>query len=309
MGFHLDELRAFSKVAQLRSFSAAAATLEITSSGLSKAIGRLESELGVQLLNRNTRSVAVTPEGEMFLADTLRLLAFADQMRKEIKLRRSKTSGLLKVNISTTTGRLILIPRLAEFFARHPAFRLDLRFTDQPEDLIETGRDVGIWFGELPDRHVKHRVLARTSRVTAASPSYLKQFGVPKSIEELAAHRCLATTGWGTRMNWRFKNQGTFDNLHLNPFLQVNSVEALRACVLHGLGIAQGSSLLLNRELIAKGDLVQLFPEEVTPGENISALYPYGKQSNPLTTVFIQFVAGIMEDRARGARTPRSESA
>lgn len=308
MGFQLDELRAFSKVAQLRSFSAAAATLEITSSGLSKAIGRLESELGVQLLNRNTRSVAVTPEGEVFLADTLRLLALSDQMQNEIKIRRTKPSGLLKVNVSTTMGRLLLIPSLPALFARQPGFRLDLRLTDQPEDLILTGRDVGIWFGELPDRYVKHRVLARTSRITAAAPSYLKQFGTPKSIEDLAAHRCLATTGWGTRMNWRFKNQGTFDKLHLNPFLQVNSVEALRACVLHGIGIAQGSSLLLNSELIAKGELVQLFPAEVTPGESISAIYPYGKQGNPLTNVFIQFVANMMETRARGLRTPRSRS-
>ena len=308
MGFQIDELRAFSRVAQLRSFSAAAATLEITSSGLSKTIGRLESELGVQLLNRNTRSVAVTPEGEVFLADTLRLLALADQMQNEIKLRRTKPSGLLKVNVSTTMGRLILIPSLPRLFARQPGFRLDLRLTDQPEDLILTERDVGIWFGELPDRYVKHRVLARTSRITAASPSYLKQFGTPKSIEDLAAHRCLATTGWGSRMNWRFKNQSAFDKLHLNPFLQVNSVEALRACVLHGLGIAQGSSLLLNRELTSKGELVQLFPEEVTPGENISAIYPYGKQGNALTTVFIQFVASMMDARARGMRTPRSGS-
>ncbi len=307
MGFQLDDLHAFSKVAQLRSFSAAAATLGITSSGLSKTIGRLESELGVQLLNRNTRSVAVTPEGELFLADTLRLLALSDEIQNEIKLRQTKPSGLLKVNVSTTMGRLMLIPRLPELFELQPGLRLDLRFTDQPEDLILTGRDVGIWFGELPDRYVKHRVLARTSRITAASPIYLKQFGTPKSIEDLATHRCLATTGWGTRMNWRFKDQSTFDKLHLNPFLQVNSVEALRACVLHGLGIAQGSSLLLNRELISKGQLVQLFPQEVTPGENISAIYPHGKQGNPLTHVFIQFVTNIMETRAHGIRTSRSD--
>jgi DNA-binding transcriptional LysR family regulator len=299
MALQIDEIRAFAEVARTRSFSAAAESLGITRSGLSKAVARLEGSLKVQLLQRSTRRVSTTELGEQFLADSLRLLALSNQMEVDVQRRSKGTAGLLKVNVSTPLGRTTIIPALPRLFEKYPDLRLDIKFTDQPEDLIDTGRDIGVWFGELPDQRLKFRILAKTTRITCAAPSYLDRFGTPKTVTDLREHRCLATTGWAERLNWQFKKQPDFDRLHLAPFLQVNTAEALRAAALSGLGIAQGSSLLFNHNLLRSGRLVQILPVEVVPGDNISAVFPAARFQSPLTKIFLKFLVEVVGARAK----------
>jgi DNA-binding transcriptional LysR family regulator len=271
--------------------------LGVTTSGLSKSIGRLEASLRIQLFNRSTRRVSLTELGEQFLADCVGLLAQADRIEEDVKRRSNATAGLLKVNVSSPMGRTMLIPALPGLLEKYPELRLDIKFADQPEDLLATGRDMGVWFGKLPDRRLKYRTLARTTRITCATPGYLKKFGVPSSVAELAQHRCLATSGWAEQLNWRFRNQGDFDRLHLTPFLQVSTPEGLRAAVLSGLGVAQASSLLFNVDLLNSGDLRQILPDEVVAGDNVSAVFPDARYQNPLTRIFLRFLVDIMNER------------
>lgn len=306
MALHLDDLRAFATIAQTGSFSAAADALDITRSGLSKTINRLERSLQVQLLNRTTRRVGLTELGAGFLADSHRLIALSDQIEADLRRRSKMTAGLLKVNVSTPLGRTTIIPALPLLFEQYPELRLDIKLTDQPEDLIETGRDMGIWFGELPDSRLKHRVLAKTMRVTCASPKYLEQFGSPKSVADLRNHRCLSTTGWAARLNWRFKTQAEFDKLHLTPFLQVNTAEALRAAALSGLGIAQGSSLLFNVDILRDGALKQVLPAEVVQGDTVSVVFPEARFQSPLNRAFLKFLVEVIKARAKRHAFPQS---
>ena len=306
MALNLDELRAFCAVAQTRSFSAAANELDLTTSGLSKSIARLEASLRVQLFNRSTRRVSLTEHGEQFLADCVGLLAQAQRIEDDVKRRSNVTAGLLKVNLSSPMGRTVIIPALPRLLDQYPDLRLDINLTDQPEDLLANGRDIGVWFGKLPDRRLKYRVLARTTRITCATPGYLKRFGTPASISELAQHRCLATTGWAEQLHWRFRNQAEFERLHLTPFLQVSTSEALKSSVLAGLGIAQGSSLLFNVDLLKRGELVQVLPAEAVPGENVSAVFPEARYQNPLTRVFLKFMVDVMNERLRSDERKRN---
>jgi DNA-binding transcriptional LysR family regulator len=299
MALDLAELRAFTKVAQTRSFSAAADELGLTTSGLSKSIARLELALRVQLFNRSTRRVSLTEMGEQFLADCVPLLALSDQVEADLKRRSNATAGLLKVNLSTPMARTLVIPALPDLFEQYPDLRLDIKLTDQPEDLIETGRDIGVWFSKLPDKRLKYRLLARTTRITCASRAYLHRYGVPDSIADLSKHRCLATTGWAELLNWRFRNQREFDHLHLTPFLQVSSPEALQAATLAGLGIAQASSLLFSVDLLRSGALQQVLPGEVVAGDDVSAVFPEARFQNPLTRIFLRFLVDITNARLR----------
>jgi DNA-binding transcriptional LysR family regulator len=308
MALQLDEIRAFCKAAEKKSFSAAASDLGLTTSGLSKSIARLEKSLQVQLFNRTTRRISLTELGEQFLADCARLLATSDQVESDLRRRSNETAGLLKINVSSPMGQTLLIPALPALFERYPDLRLDIKLTDQPEDLIETGRDIGVWFGKLPDKRLKYRLLARTSRLTCAAPAYLEKFGVPGCVSDLGKHRCLSTTGWAERLNWRFKSQRDFDDLHLVSFLQVSSPEALKAATLAGLGIAQASSLLLNVDLLRAGALIQLLPTEVVPGENISAVFPEARFQNPLTRIFLKFLIEITGERIRSDEIKRRSS-
>lgn len=309
MALNLDEVRSFCKVAQTRNFSAAAIDLGVTTSGLSKSIARLEASLRVQLFNRSTRRVSLTELGEQFLADCVALLAQADRIEDDVKRRNNATAGLLKVNVSSPMGRTVLIPALPALLDKYPELRLDIKFADQPEDLLATGRDMGVWFGKLPDKRLKYRMLARTTRITCATPQYLKRFGVPGSVSELAQHRCLATSGWAEQLNWRFKSQGEFDRLHLTPFLQVSTPEALRAAALSGLGVAQASSLLFNVDLLNSGELCQILPEEVVAGENVSAVFPDARYQNPLTRIFLRFLVDIMTEREQSDDSKRTGAA
>lgn len=299
MTLSLQDLQAFSRVARFNSFSVAAESLDVSTSALSKAIARLESRLGCPLFNRSTRRISLTPAGERLHADVKRLLELAEDIESRHRRRSEQIAGLLKVNASTPLGRLVLIPALPRLLERFPDLRIDLRLSDSGEDLIEGGRDVAIWFGDLPDQRLRYRTIARTQRITCAAPSYLRLFGTPGAISELRNHRCLATSGWWQELRWRFRDQQAFDDLRIEAFMQLSSSDALRASTLHGLGIAQASSLMFNEALIKRGALVQLFPDQVVPGEDVHVVYPNARVENRLVRVFVDFVVGVMEESSR----------
>ena len=296
MTLSLQDLQAFARVARLNSFSMAAESLDVSVSALSKAIARLEARLGCPLFNRSTRRISLTPAGERLHGDVKQLLELAEDIESRHRSRSEQVAGLLKVNASTPLGRLVLIPALPRLLERFPDLRIDLRLSDSGEDLIEGGRDVAIWFGDLPDQRLRYRTIARTHRITCAAPSYLRAFGAPAEISELRQHRCLATSGWWQQLNWRFRDQQAFDDLRLEAFMQLSSSDALRASTLHGLGIAQASSLMFNESLITRGALVQLFPDQVVPGEDVHVVYPNARVENRLVRVFVDFVVEIMQE-------------
>ncbi len=293
----LKDLEAFVRVVQAGGFTAVAVDSDVAKSSVSKAVTRLEHHLKVQLLNRNTRSVSPTEMGARLYAQAQQLLAQTAQLEESTMRGSRSNSGLLRINLPTVFGRRVVIPALTSLFEKWPELRLDIKLTDQPEDLIEARRDVAVWIGKLPNRRLKYRTLARTTRVTCATKAYLDAHGTPDSVEALSAHRCLATSGWAQRLHWHFKSQSKFDALHLSPFLQVNTAEALREATLSGLGIAQASSFLFNKDLLAKKRLIELLPQESMTGDPISVVFPLGTYQSPLTRIFLDFLVEVTKER------------
>jgi LysR family transcriptional regulator for bpeEF and oprC len=289
----LDSMIAFVKIAELASFSAAANSLGVSASALSRVITRLEARLKVSLLNRTTRQVALTDLGKEFLEHCKLVLTQADAAEAAMLERSTEVQGRLRVHVPVVFGRLTVIPNLAKFYQRYPDLNLDIVFSDDPLDLGEQGHDLSVWIGPLPENRIRHRVLAKTYRVTCASPEYLQRYGNLTSIGDLVRHRCISTTGWNHRLNWQFKSNAELKRLNLSPFLQVNSGDGLREAALCGLGIIQSSSYLVSEDL-REGRLVPVLKSEIVDGDAISVIYPHRKYPSATVTAFVEFLVAAV---------------
>src|SRR5688572_21566320 len=183
----------FVRVAESGGFTAAAAQLGVSVSAVAKAVARLEDDLGVQLLVRSTRKVALNDEGRAFYARCLRILNDIEDAEETVKGSRETPGGRLRMAVPVLFGRVALLPRLAEFHRRYPDIVLDVAFDDRPSDLIERGLDLAVQVGRLADSRYVTRVLSRGPRVTAAAPAYLRRHGEPKTPAELAGHNCIVS--------------------------------------------------------------------------------------------------------------------
>lgn len=206
----LNAVRLLARVAETRSFTRAAGDLGLTQSGLSRAISRLESELGVRLLQRNTRSVSLTPDGQMLYERCAPLLAELAETEKLMLDRRSSPSGLLKISTPSLFGRKVVMPLIGELTMRYPQLRIEAVMTDRLVDIVDEGFDALLRTGEIQDQRLIARTLPPLRWVTVAAPSYLARFGTPQNVEDLKAHNCIAVRNLrnGRLVDWQFMRDG-----------------------------------------------------------------------------------------------------
>ena len=228
--------------------TAAAAQLGVSVSAVAKAVTRLEEDLGVQLLVRTTRKLALNDDGRDFFARCQRILNDIDDAESTVKGARQKPQGRLRMVMPTMFGCLTFLPRVAEFNARYPDIVLDISFEDRLVNLIERGIDLAVQVGELNDSNYLTRTLHRGPRVTAASPAYLKKHGTPKVPEDLARHNCI-TSNYGPV--WHFNQRGRVVPVTVKGNLVVTGGEAMREAALLGLGIAQSNGWTFRHDLAA----------------------------------------------------------
>ncbi len=287
------EMEVFARVVQEGAFSAAARSLELTPSAVSKLIARLEERLGARLLTRTTRALTLTEEGEAYYQSVQRILQALDEADEHVS--GDAVRGRLRINASIPFGTMYIAPLIPDFLALHQALSIDLSLTDDVIDLMAQRADVAIRMGNLPDSGLIARKLAETRRVICAAPSYLARKGTPQTPTDLRHHDCVTFNFKRLQSSWPFRADGRDFELSVTGNLQVNNGETMRQMALRGAGIARLGQFHAADDIRA-GALVPIL-ETYNPGdlELISAVYVGGGQLPQRVRSFIDYLAEHIE--------------
>lgn len=287
----LEELAAFRAAVDIGSITAAAAQLQQTVSGISRALRRLETKLDTTLLRRTTRQLVLTEEGRRFLAQTRAILAALDAAEDQLVARREQPAGRLRVNAAAPFMLHAIVPLIAEFQARYPLIELELNTNDLNIDLLEQDTDVAIRIGALRDSTLHARPLGGNALRVLASPAYLKARGRPKSVAELqAAHTLLGFTQPDALNLWPLRGAHG-EPLHVVPALRASSGETLRQLALAGVGVVCLADFMTARDR-ERGELVQLLVRDTTTvRQPVHAVYYRNTQLASRITCFLDFIA------------------
>ena len=285
-----SDMLAFVRAVELGGFSVAAREMGLTPSAISKLVTRLEDRLGVRLLNRTTRRLALTPEGEAYFHRSQRILADIDEAENEVASFRAQPKGLLRINVGTAFGMHQLAPALPEFLARYPEMQVELTLSDRVVDLIEEGADLGIRLGNLVDSSLIARRICEVERVVCAAPAYLKKNGTPKKPEDLLAHNCLSMAFSPGLRRWPFETRDGIRHVEVAGNVSASSADALLQLALLGLGVIRLSDVIVGAAL-RSGKLVPLL-EGVHHREPLPlhAVYPQGRHRSPRVAAMVDFL-------------------
>jgi DNA-binding transcriptional LysR family regulator len=290
---HIAEIAAFAAVAEQGSFTKAATTLGRDATVLSRRVQSLERRLGVRLLERTTRHVAITEAGAGFLARAQAIVAaLADAEEQASRHGSGEPRGTLRLALPATFGRMWIAPYLPDFMAAHPEVRIDASYSNRFVDLVAEGVDLAIRLGELPDSQLVARRLAPRRRLLCAAPSFLERNGEPSRPEELGRLPCLVFTGLASHPNWMFGNaQGQNVAVRVDGPLVSDDAEGLLHAAVRGLGIMLSTDWLVGRELAA-GTLVPVLTEWLPHDEGaIYAVAPSNRFIPAKTRAFIDWIA------------------
>ena len=277
-------------VARHGNLSAAARALDITPPAATKRLALLESRLGVRLVNRTTRKISFTSEGTTFLAHATRILEDVREMEEAVTSGRGTPRGLLRVNATLGFGRTTIAPLVSNFAKRYPEVEVQVVVTDRPIDLVESGFDLAIRFGALPDTRLNARRVMSNRRFLCASPRYIERFGMPTSLADLANHRCIIhrqnDDAYGI---WRFMHQDHSEVVKVHGALSSNDGDIVLGWALDGHGILIRSEWDLAKYL-ESGRLRILLPEFVLPSADLFVYYPTRRNQTSRTRAFIDFL-------------------
>lgn len=289
------DLGFFSVLAGAGSLSAAARELGITTPAVSKHLAQMEARVGVTLVNRTTRRMSMTPEGELYLEHARRILGEIDGMQELLGVSKATPKGLLRVNATLGFGRSHLAPLISRFVRQYPQVEVQLQLSVNPPPLTDDTFDVCIRFGAPPDSRVIARHIAPNRRLLCASPSYLARHGVPKVPNDLTRHNCIGIRqGEEAYGVWRLSSgRGktvSTEAVKTRGNLTTNDGEIAVNWALDGHGILMRAEWDIQRHL-ASGRLVQLLPQYFTPDADIYAVYPQRHQLAARVRAFVDFVA------------------
>ncbi|CUJ00987.1 LysR family transcriptional regulator [Achromobacter ruhlandii] len=295
----LANIGVLAAVVESGSFARAAQTLGITASGVSRAVSRLEAGVGVRLLDRTTRAVALTEEGRRLYEQINPLVAGIGEAIDSASGASVAVKGRLRVNADAFFARLILAPHVGRFLQAHPDLTIDLATREQLGDLVSEGFDVAIRFGEPPSSSLVSRKLLDTRSLTVAAPSYVRKHGAPATPADLARHACIQMRSpmTGQPLAWSYRKNGRTTQVQTSGQLHLSDGWTMLGACLAGAGIARFKASGV-RELIRKGELVELLPDYVGDRYALYALYPSRHLPAAKVRAFIEFVVGILDDPA-----------
>lgn len=279
----------FATVVEQGSFSAAARVLDLSPSAVSRAIDRVEERLGVRLLLRSTRSLALTAEGQAYLQAARRILADLDDAEQQIA-DQGAPRGRLRISAGLSHGRLCIVPLLGDFAALYPHILTDIALTDTLVDIAAGQADVAVRFGPLADSTLTARKLGETRRIIVASPSYLRQHGMPQIAEDLHQHNCLNFNFRRAEPVWPFYRAGEDFAMSVKGSIEANNGETLGQLAANGVGIARVGTFSVADD-IAAGRLVPVL-EDFNPGdvEMIHAVFVGGTSTPARVRAFVDFL-------------------
>nr|WP_315846609.1 LysR family transcriptional regulator [uncultured Achromobacter sp.] len=287
-----QEMQVFVRIAERRSFSQAAEDLQIPRATVTNLIKRMEKRLGARLLERTTRQVRLTHDGEAYYQRCVRLLA--DLEEADGAFLNTAPKGLLRVNAQGTLAKYFVMPGLPGFLERYPDIVLHLGEDDRLVDMVREGVDCVLRAGALQDSSLVGRQIALMPQVTVASPAYLARFGTPASVEDLAGHRAVdyLSSATGRSLALDFIVDGR--NVLVRPasVISVTGAELYTGAALAGLGLAQVPRYRVERELAA-GHLRIVLPKAPPAPMPVSVLYPQNRQVSARVRVFTQWLADV----------------
>lgn len=285
-----DELITFVTVVESGSFSRAAERLQQANSVVSRTVKKLESKLGVTLLNRTTRQISLTQEGENYFRQVQKVLSDMAAAENALLESRQRPQGLLRVDAATPVVLHLLTPLVAEFRERYPEMSLSLVSSENFINLIERKVDIAIRVGELTDSTLKARKLMASYRRILASPAYLAQYGAPKTVADLEHHCCIGFNDLPNLNRWPLACADG-RQLEIVPGLTTNSGETQRHLCLQGNGIACLSDFMSDED-VKRGDLVPLLVGDTLPLEMpINAVYYSDSAVSNRLRSFIDFIS------------------
>jgi LysR family transcriptional regulator, transcriptional activator for dmlA len=285
-----SQLEFFVLLARHGSLAAAARALDLTPPAATKRLSQLEARLSVRLVNRTTRHISLTAEGETYLHHATRILAEIREMEDAVSSSHSVPKGLLRVNATMGFGRTTIAPIVSAFAKRHSHVEVQLDVTDRPIDLVESGVDLAIRFGELPDKRLNARRVMSNRRFLCASPRYLERHGIPASLGDLARHTCILH-----RQNddahgvWRFVHNGRTETVKVHGTLSSNDGDIVLGWALEGHGILVRSEWDLAKYL-KSGRLRIVLPQFVQPSADLFVYYPNKRNQSVRARAFIDFL-------------------
>ncbi len=284
-----DAMRLFTRIVERRSFTLAAQDIGLPRSTATDAMKELEARLGVRLLQRTTRHVSPTLDGEAYYRRCLGLIA--DIEDAEGAFAGLKPKGLLRIEVQGTLARHFLMPGLPGFLERYPDIEFSMSEGERWVDVVREGVDCVLRYGNLPDSDMVGRRLTMLERLTCAAPAYLERFGVPQSIDALDGHRMigLRSLSTGSLRPLEFEVEGGIRTVDMPATVSVTGTESYLAAAQRGLGLFQVPHFHAAADL-ARGTLVPLLVETPPPSAPISILYPRNRQLSPRVRVFIDWM-------------------
>lgn len=285
-------IKAFARVVEAGNFTRAADSLDMPNATLSKLVQELEAHLRVRLLQRTTRRVTVTPEGQAYYEKTMRILHELEDVDTSFSAVQEKPRGRLRIDVGGSTARDVLIPALPDFLARYPDITIDLGVSDRSVDLVGDSVDCVIRGGPLINSSLIARHIGDAAMVTCATPAYLKQYGVPAYPEELRnGHKLVAYVAAqsGRAVPFRFASGGEKHEIKILHRVGVNESNAHLASGLAGLGIIQ-TFRYATRQALKDGALVEILKKWRPPPYPFHVVYPHNRHVTQRLRVFIDWL-------------------
>lgn len=296
----ISELDFFTIIVKAGSLTAAARELGVTPPSVSKRLAQMERRFGVALLNRTTRRLSLTDEGEIYQENATRILAEVDALEQLVSRNRSAPKGLLRLNAPLGFGRTYITPIVSRFVRQYPEMDVQLQLTDHPLSLTDAAFDIGIRFGDLPDARIIARRIAPNRRLLCAAPSYLARHGVPKTPHDLSRHNCIVLrqndVAWGT---WQFRKGKQMQTVKVRGSLASNDGEVTLNWALDGHGIALRAEWDIAKYL-RSGRLQLVLADYAAPPADIFAVYPERHHRSAKVRCFVDFLLASFREKNQG---------
>ena len=303
----LEEIEAFVAVAETGGFAAAAKKVERDASVISRRVSQLEARLGVRLLVRTTRRVALTEAGESYLKRVQVILEELSAANIEVTERAAAPQGLLRVSAPVTFGRLWLAPLIAGFLRQYEHIRVDLRLSDRIVDLVAEGFDVAVRVGVLPSSTLQSRRIGGHRMLLAASPTYLKAAGTPRLPEDLPRYDCIGFTGNSSWPDWRLQHSSKRKLVRPVCRYVTDNSEAALAAAKDGVGIILAPDWLAGPAL-HDGTLVEILRGWTVKGDGgIYTVLPPGRLIPKKSRAFIDYLAAELKIAGQWTRVPTGD--
>ena len=295
MNDHIRELGFFLRVSEEESFSAAARSLDLDPSTISKVIQRLENRLGVRLFHRTSRVLQLTQEGERFLAAAQKVMQALEEAEASVSPAVTEASGVLRISSTAAFARRRLAPLIPPLVQAHPLLRVEIGVAATPPDLFEQQIDVSFQSGNIPDSTLVARRITTARWHLGASPEYLARAGTPETPAELRAHHCLNFLPGSFRSRWPLQDGAQIDTVEPKALIAANNGDVLAALALMGQGIARLADYHIDAEL-KSGQLVTVLADHELDREPIYAVFASKRHLSPRVRLFLDHAGQMLGD-------------